>query len=186
MSLGSRIREYRRKRGFTQSQIAAKLNMTEANFSSYERDKSIPPSEKLSLISSLLDVSTDYLLGKTDDPTPPKFFIFDFKNEDDVKVEHRELTAEETKLHIDQTANEVGVSAGIVETSNALNPKEEKDIAIDLERMLSDLESDQALAFHGQALDDESKELLRISLENSLRLAKQMAKQKFTPKKHRK
>jgi hypothetical protein len=35
-------------------------------------------------------------------------------------------------------------------------------------------------------LDNESKELLRISLENSMRLAKQMAKKKFTPKKYRK
>lgn len=68
MTLGSRIREYRIKRGFTQSYMADKLNMTEANFSSYERDKSVPPSEKLSQISSLLGVSTDYLLGKTDTP----------------------------------------------------------------------------------------------------------------------
>lgn len=71
-------------------------------------------------------------------------------------------------------------------TPYTLTSKEERDIAIDLERMLSDLESNQALAFHGETLDEESKELLRISLENSLRLAKQMAKQKFTPKKHRK
>jgi HTH-type transcriptional regulator, competence development regulator len=70
MSLGKRIREYRIKRGYTQSQMAAKLNMTEANFSSYERDKSIPPSEKLSQIASILNVSTDYLLGHTDIPTP--------------------------------------------------------------------------------------------------------------------
>lgn len=67
-TLGSRIKEFRRKRGFTQNQMAEKLNMTEANFSSYERNKSIPPSEKLNQISSILDVSTDYLLGRTDDP----------------------------------------------------------------------------------------------------------------------
>jgi transcriptional regulator with XRE-family HTH domain len=68
MSLGSRIREYRLKRGFTQSQMAEKLNMTEANFSSYERDKSTPPTEKLNQIASILGVSTDYLLGRTNDP----------------------------------------------------------------------------------------------------------------------
>lgn len=62
MSLGSRIKEYRVKRGYTQSQMAAKLDMTEANFSSYERDKSNPPSEKLSMIASILGVSSDYLL----------------------------------------------------------------------------------------------------------------------------
>lgn len=68
MTLGARIKEYRRKRGYTQSQMAAKLNMTEANFSSYERNKSVPPSEKLSQIASILNVTTDYLLGHTDVP----------------------------------------------------------------------------------------------------------------------
>ncbi|WP_019123336.1 helix-turn-helix domain-containing protein [Brevibacillus massiliensis] len=67
-----------------------------------------------------------------------------------------------------------------------LLPKEEKDIARDLEKMLNDLESSEALAFQGEPLDEASKELLRISLENSLRLAKQLAKQKFTPHKFRK
>jgi transcriptional regulator with XRE-family HTH domain len=61
-TLGSRIKEYRVKRGFTQSQIANKLGMTEANFSSYERDKSAPPSDKLSQLSTILNVSSDYLL----------------------------------------------------------------------------------------------------------------------------
>ena len=62
MSLGLRIRECRKRRGYTQAQMANKLGMTEANFSSYERDKSQPPSEKLSQIASILGVSTDYLL----------------------------------------------------------------------------------------------------------------------------
>jgi len=70
MTLGIRIKEYRIKRGYTQNQIATKLGMTEANFSSYERGKSEPPSDKLNQISSILKVSTDYLLGKTNDPLP--------------------------------------------------------------------------------------------------------------------
>lgn len=68
----------------------------------------------------------------------------------------------------------------------ALSPKEERDIATDLERMINDLDSNEALAFHGEPMDNETKELMRISLENSLRLAKQLAKQKFTPNKHKK
>ena len=72
-------------------------------------------------------------------------------------------------------------------TTPALSPKEEHDIARDLEKILSNMESQEAMSFYdGEPLDDESKELLRISLENSMRLAKQMAKRKFTPKKYRK
>ena len=66
-----------------------------------------------------------------------------------------------------------------------LTPKDERDIAKDLEKILSNLESDNALAFNGEPMDDETKELMRISLENSMRLAKQIAKKKFTPKKYR-
>lgn len=70
MSIGSRIKEFRTKRGLTQSQMAEKLQMTEANFSSYERDKSVPPSNRLDQISKILNVSSDYLLGRSDDPNP--------------------------------------------------------------------------------------------------------------------
>lgn len=71
-----------------------------------------------------------------------------------------------------------------------LTPKDERDIAKDLERMINSLESKDGYAqFDGQTLedmDDEDRELLIASLENSLRLAKRIAKQKFTPKKYRK
>lgn len=78
-----------------------------------------------------------------------------------------------------QHADNSGDAAG------GLSPKEERDIARDLERMISELESNEALAFHGEPMDDETKELMRISLENSLRLAKGMAKTKFNPNKHK-
>ncbi len=72
------------------------------------------------------------------------------------------------------------------EPTSTLTPKEERDIARDLEKMLSNLESKEALAFNGEPLDEETKELMRISLESSMRMGKQIAKQKFTPKKYKK
>lgn len=68
-----------------------------------------------------------------------------------------------------------------------LNSRDERDIAIHLEKLLSDLENQNAMSFYGEEinLDEESKELLKVSLEQSMRLAKQMAKKKFTPKKFR-
>jgi len=73
----------------------------------------------------------------------------------------------------------------IFNTPKPLSPKEERDIARDLEKILGSLESNEALAFDGEPLDDETKELMRISLENSMRLAKQLAKKKFTPNKYK-
>jgi transcriptional regulator with XRE-family HTH domain len=70
---------------------------------------------------------------------------------------------------------------------NPLSKKEERDIALDLERMLAELDSNEALAYNDEASDDDelSRELLKSSLENSLKLAKQLAKKKFTPNKHK-
>ena len=68
--------------------------------------------------------------------------------------------------------------------------KDERDIQRELEKMIQGLESNNAYAaFDGETMeemDEEDKELLIASLENSLRLAKRLAKQKFTPKKYRK
>lgn len=67
-----------------------------------------------------------------------------------------------------------------------LTRRDERDIAKRLESALSDLENQQeALMFSGEPLDDETRELLKASLENSLRIAKINAKQKYTPKKYR-
>jgi transcriptional regulator with XRE-family HTH domain len=70
-----------------------------------------------------------------------------------------------------------------------LNAKDEKDIQKELQKMIEGLEANKGYAaFDGQEIDEmdeEDRELLISSLENSLRLAKRLAKQKFTPKKYR-
>lgn len=67
-----------------------------------------------------------------------------------------------------------------------LNQKDEKDIDKALNEILDSLEYNDSLMFDGEALDDNTKELLKIALENAIRTAKVTAKQKFTPKKYRK
>lgn len=67
-----------------------------------------------------------------------------------------------------------------------LTQKDERDIAKDLENTLSKLSDDSALMFDGEPLDDKTRELLRVSLENQFRMAKIIAKEKYTPKKYRK
>ncbi|MFK3938905.1 helix-turn-helix domain-containing protein [Alkalihalobacillus sp. NPDC078783] len=69
-----------------------------------------------------------------------------------------------------------------------LNDKDERNIQIELQNMIDGLSEDSYAAFDGQdinEMDPEDRELLISSLENSLRLAKRLSKQKFTPKKYR-
>ena len=67
-----------------------------------------------------------------------------------------------------------------------LSKKDERDVARRLERMLGELgAADSALMFDGEPLDEETRELLRMSLQNQLELSKRLAKKKYTPKKYR-
>lgn len=69
----------------------------------------------------------------------------------------------------------------------SLNRKDEKDISNTLSQLINQLEQEEsALMFDGEPLDEESKELLKNSLENSLKTAKLIAKQKYTPNKYKK
>lgn len=67
-----------------------------------------------------------------------------------------------------------------------LTAKDERDIAKKLQSTLDDLENGaDGLMFDGEPLDDETRALLRDSLQNQLQMTKLLAKQKFTPKKYR-
>ena len=69
MSFGSRLRQLRNELGLTQLELAQKINLSKPNVSKYEADKIEPNIETLTLLSSLFDVTVDYLLCKTDNPS---------------------------------------------------------------------------------------------------------------------
>lgn len=75
--LGDRIKDLRVKKNFKQDEIAEMLGMKRSNFSSYETGRTIPPSNILSDLATILGTSTDYLLGKTNNPLPVYFDIND-------------------------------------------------------------------------------------------------------------
>jgi transcriptional regulator with XRE-family HTH domain len=66
-----RLIECRKKRKLTQEQLAQKVKTTKGTISNYENGHSTPPHETLVAIADVLGVSTDYLLGRTDDPNRP-------------------------------------------------------------------------------------------------------------------
>ena len=70
--------------------------------------------------------------------------------------------------------------------SGKLSDRDEKDIQKRLKSALGELESTHsALMFDGEPLDDETRELLIASLERTIRQAKILAKEKYTPKKYK-
>jgi transcriptional regulator with XRE-family HTH domain len=70
MSLGGRIKQLRTQLGLTQQGIAEQLNMGRSNFGHIENDRVIPSSEDLQKIADILKTTTDYLLGREQNPVP--------------------------------------------------------------------------------------------------------------------
>lgn len=68
----SRIRDLREDRDQTQQAVADYLNMHRSVYRRYENGIREIPVWALEKLADYYDVSTDYLLGRTDDPTPPR------------------------------------------------------------------------------------------------------------------
>ena len=64
-SLSLRLKELRISYGYSQKEVAQKLNISPSNISGYETGERTPSTENLLALSYLYKCSTDYLLGKT-------------------------------------------------------------------------------------------------------------------------
>lgn len=65
--IGERLREIRRDHGDTQQSLANKLHATLYAVRCWEQEKSSPSHETLIAICKLYHISSDYLLGLTDE-----------------------------------------------------------------------------------------------------------------------
>lgn len=144
MTLVQKIRYLCAKRKINLATLEREIGL--ANSTIRRWDERVPSVDRVSKVADYFHVSVDYLLGKTDDPTP----------------------ADEKRPYY------------------ALNEKDERDIAKKLDEMMEELTSGHSISFLGEPIDEEDLELLRISLENTIRISKELAKKKFTPKKYRK
>ncbi|ABY46862.1 MULTISPECIES: helix-turn-helix domain-containing protein [Bacillus] len=137
MTLFDRVKELADGRGISIAELERNLGLSTNAL--YKLKKQKPSIDRVEVLAQYFDVSTDYLLGRTE----KKYW--------------------------------------------ELNEKDEKDIQKKLEEIIEDMSNSDALAFSkgSEPMSEETRKLLIISLENSLRLGKEMAKKKFTPKKYR-
>ena len=140
-TLGTNIKEARKKAGLTQMELAKLTNLSRSYIGDIEKDRYNPSLATLKAIANALNQPLDSILRDND-------------------INNNELT---------------------------LTSRDEKDIKKKLDEALASIDS-EALMFDGEPveMDKETKELLKASLENSIRLAKTLAKKKYTPKKYRK
>lgn len=140
-TLGTNIKEARKKAGLTQMELAKLTNLSRSYIGDIEKDRYNPSLATLKAIANALNQPLDTILTDND-------------------INNNEPT---------------------------LTSRDEKDIKKKLDEALASIDS-EALMFDGEPveMDEETKELLKASLENSIRLAKTLAKKKYTPKKYQK
>lgn len=68
--LSERIKRLRVARGLTQQNVADAVHTDKTNVSSWENGRYTPGKTTLALLADFFNVSTDYLLGRTDNPLP--------------------------------------------------------------------------------------------------------------------
>lgn len=66
--LAKRLKELRESRRIYQREMAEQLGLSFRGYQNYETDQSEPKLATLIAIADYFSVSTDYLLGRTDDP----------------------------------------------------------------------------------------------------------------------
>jgi transcriptional regulator with XRE-family HTH domain len=91
--LGQRLSHLRKKAKMRQVDIANNIGIARTTYAMYEQDKREPDFETLQKIADIFEVSIDYLLGRTDAPTPGKYeenenlFFFDLEGLSDEDIE---------------------------------------------------------------------------------------------------
>lgn len=69
---GERLRAVRKAQNVTTEQAAQTLGISRRAYVNYEAGTRQPTIEQMVLLADFFNVSLDYLVGRTDDPTPPK------------------------------------------------------------------------------------------------------------------
>ncbi len=67
---GKRLRDLRKSRKLTLVKVAERLNIGMTTYGAYEREEKRPSIDMLRSLANLYNVSTDYILGLTDEKDP--------------------------------------------------------------------------------------------------------------------
>lgn len=93
---GERLRTLRKEKNLTMKDLGKKFSVAESTISGYEIGNRKPDMQMLQQIADFFDVSTDYLLGRTDERTQENIStaFYDYENITDEEKEYLDLQLE--------------------------------------------------------------------------------------------
>lgn len=72
MTVSESLRRFRKQFNLSQGDVASTLGMMQQSYFRYESGKTSPRSEDIIKLADAYNVTTDYLLGRSDEPCPPE------------------------------------------------------------------------------------------------------------------
>ncbi|WP_247934696.1 MULTISPECIES: helix-turn-helix domain-containing protein [Streptococcus] len=94
----NRLKELRQKAKVTQKELAQSINSSQQNIALYEQGRRKPKYETLEKLSVFFNVSTDYLLGKTDFPEPDSDIDLDTAIDNSVAFDGTPITDDDREI----------------------------------------------------------------------------------------
>jgi transcriptional regulator with XRE-family HTH domain len=95
LNFGNRLKQLRNSKQLTQQDLATLMGLSRATIAGYESTGKQPDQEKTLWLADYFNVSTDYLLGRTDDPIPVRNLDQDLYDEHDYAKELEALLDDE-------------------------------------------------------------------------------------------
>ena len=90
---GLRLRALRNEKKLTQDELGKLLNVSGKTIGTWERDSRQPNIEAINKLASIFDVTTDYLLGLSNDPNQriEKYYDLSDKEKNDIAIQAEKL-----------------------------------------------------------------------------------------------
>lgn len=66
MEIGNRLKDLRKEKGLTQSQVAQEIFVSRESITKYENNEKTPSVEILCRLADFYDCTTDFILGRED------------------------------------------------------------------------------------------------------------------------
>ena len=88
---GLRLRALRTEKKLTQDELGKLLNVSGKTIGTWERDSRQPNIEAINKLASIFDVTTDYLLGNSNEKQPQKYYDLSDKEKNDIAIQAEKL-----------------------------------------------------------------------------------------------
>ncbi|MDG0949409.1 helix-turn-helix domain-containing protein [Bacillus paranthracis] len=98
MDVGARLKFLRDRRGWTIEETAERLNMSKSAYGGYETNYRRPKYEVLVQIADLMDSTTDFILGRTENPNSLNFDVTDFLDKGKLHSNGVEITDDQAEI----------------------------------------------------------------------------------------